>query len=207
MDEYLLPNMTRGFGLGAPTGLPELYEIPGVVPDPDWKMQHVGDFWARGDAVNLAIGQGYLVATPLQVANMYAAIANGGTLYQPHLLLDVVKLDGTVVHSGEVKEIGRLPVNDEQLRWIQSALYDVVNAPNGTAVEPFIGVGRPVSGKTGTEQTGERAENTNAWFAAYTPSDAPKITVTTMVQGGEAGSRVAAPIARRIIDAWYQINP
>lgn len=207
IDEMLLPNMTRGFGLGAPTGLPELYELPGIVPDPDWKMEHVGDFWARGDAVNLAIGQGYLVATPLQVANMYAALANGGTLWQPHLLLDVVKLDGSIVRSGEKKERGKLPISSEQVGVIRSALYDVINASNGTAVEPFIGVGHDVSGKTGTEQTGEQAQTTNAWFAAYTPSDGPKMIVTTMVQGGAAGSKVAAPIARKIIDAWYQFYP
>src|SRR5690606_20921182 len=110
IDESFLPNMAKAFGLGKETGLPELYELPGIVPDPDWKMNNVGDFWARGDAINLAIGQGYLVATPLQMANVYAAIANGGTLYQPHLLLDIVKLDGSVVQSGEVKVNGTLPL-------------------------------------------------------------------------------------------------
>lgn len=206
-NEMWLPDVTRAFGLGAATGLPELYEIDGIVPDPDWKMEQVGDFWARGDAVNLAIGQGYLVATPLQVVNMYAALANGGTLYQPHLMLDIVKLDGTVVKSGEVKEIGKLPINAEQINAIRSALYDVINASNGTATEPFVGIQQQVSGKTGTEQTGEQAERTNAWFAAYTPSDAPRMTVVTMIQGGSAGSKVAAPVARQIIDAFYTINP
>jgi penicillin-binding protein 2 len=207
MDETLLPNMSKGFGLGSATGLPELYELPGIVPDPDWKVLNIGDFWARGDAVNLAIGQGYLVATPLQVANMYAALANGGTLWVPHLLLDIVKLDGTVVQSGEVKERGKLPISPEQVAVIQRALYDVINASNGTAVEPFAGIAYEVSGKTGTEQTGAQAESTNAWFAAYTPSNAPKMTVVTMVQGGAAGSRDAAPVARRIIDKWYELYP
>jgi penicillin-binding protein 2 len=206
-DETLLPNMAKGFGLGAATGLPELYELPGIVPDPDWKVLNVGDFWARGDAVNLAIGQGYLVATPLQVANMYAALANGGTLWQPHLLLDIVKLDGTVVQSGEVKERGKLPISPEQVAVIQRALYDVINASNGTAVEPFASITHEVSGKTGTEQTGAQAESTNAWFAAYTPSSAPVMTVVTMVQGGAAGSRDAAPVARKIIDKWYELYP
>ena len=206
-NEMWLPDATRSFGFGVATGLPELYEIDGIVPDPDWKMEQVGDFWARGDAVNLAIGQGYLVATPLQVANMYAALANGGTLYQPHLMLDIVKLDGTVVESGEVKEIGKLPINGDQVNAIQAALFDVVNASNGTATEPFRGIQQQVSGKTGTEQTGEQAQTTNAWFAAYTPSDAPRMTVVTMIQGGTAGSVVAAPIARQIIDAFYSINP
>ena len=206
-DETLLPNMAKAFGLGKETGLPELYELPGIVPDPEWKLANVGDFWARGDAINLAIGQGYLVATPLQMANVYAAIANGGTLYQPHLILDIVKLDGTVVQSGEVKENGKLPLTAEQVGWLQAALHDVVNAANGTAVEPFQGIQQAVSGKTGTEETGANAQGTNAWFAAYTPSDDPKIANIVFVEKGSAGSKAAAPVSRTIIDAWYALNP
>ena len=206
-DENLLPNMAKAFGLGALTGIPELYEIPGIVPSPDWKMENVGDFWARGDAVNLAIGQGYLVATPLQMANVYAALANGGTLYQPHLTLDIVRLDGSVAQKGEVKEIGKLPLTGEQIQGIRDALYDVVNASNGTAVEPFVGLNHPVSGKTGTEQTGAEGQGTNAWFAAYTPSDAPKMTTIVFIEKGVAGSKAAAPVARRIIDKWYEVYP
>ena len=206
-DETLLPNMAKAFGLGKLTGLPELYELPGIVPDPEWKLANVGDFWARGDAINLAIGQGYLVATPLQMANVYASIANDGTLYQPHLLLDIVKLDGSVVQSGEVKEIGKLPLTAEQVGWLQSALHDVVNASNGTATEAFVGIQHPVSGKTGTEETGTDAQGTNAWFAAYTPSDDPKMANIVFVEKGSAGSKAAAPVSRRIIDAWYTLNP
>jgi penicillin-binding protein 2 len=207
INEMFLPDMARAFGFGAPTGLPELYEIPGVVPDPNWKMAQIGDFWARGDAVNLAIGQGFFLATPLQVANAYAALANGGILYQPHLTLDIVRLDGTVAQSGEVKEIGRLPLSAEQIRWIQSALYDVINAPNGTATEAFAGIQRSVSGKTGTAETGRVGEEPHAWFGSWTPSDQPRITVATMVEHGVAGSQAAAPVARRIIDAWYVHYP
>lgn len=206
-DETLLPTMAKAYGLGKVTGLPELYELPGIVPDPEWKLANVGDFWARGDAINLAIGQGYLVATPLQMANVYAAIANGGTLYQPHLILDIVNLDGTIVQSGEVKENGKLPLSAEQIGWLQSALYDVVNASNGTAVEPFAGIQYAVSGKTGTEETGTEAQGTNAWFAAYTPSDAPRMANIVFVEKGVAGSKAAAPVSRKIIDAWYTIYP
>ena len=206
-DENLLPNMAKAFGLGAPTGIPELYEIPGIVPSPDWKMENVGDFWARGDAVNLAIGQGYLVATPLQMANVYAALANGGTLYQPHLTLDIVRLDGSIAQKGEVKEIGKLPLSSEQVQGIREALHDVVNASNGTAVEPFIGVSHPVSGKTGTEQTGAEGLGTNAWFAAYTPSDSPVMSTVVFIEKGVAGSKAAAPVARKIIDRWYEVYP
>jgi penicillin-binding protein 2 len=206
-NEMWLPDMSRGFGFGSPTGLPELEETAGIVPDPDWKMENVGDFWARGDAVNLAIGQGFFLASPLQLVDAYAALANGGTLYVPHLLLDVVALDGTIVQSGEVKERGKLPISAEQINVITEALYDVINASNGTATEAFQGINYQVSGKTGTAETGRQGEAAHAWFAAFTPSDAPKITVVTMIEHGVAGSQAAAPVARQIIDKWYVVNP
>ena len=206
-DPNLLPTMARAFGFGSPTGIPELAEISGIVPDPQWKEANVGDFWARGDAVNFAIGQGFFVASPLQLTNMFAAIANGGTLWTPHLTLDIVKLDGSIVVKGEAKERGKLPLNTDQLAVLQSAMYDVINSPNGTATIPFQGEEHRVSGKTGTEETGIEAQKTNAWFGSFTPSDAPKITVITMVEGGSAGSVAAAPVARKIIDAWYAAYP
>lgn len=205
-NEMWLPDMARAFGFGLPTGLPELYEVPGIVPDPDWKMANVDDFWARGDAVNLAIGQGYYLSTPLQMANAYAAIANGGVLYQPHLTLDIVNVDGSVASKGEVKEIGRLPLSGDQIAWLQSALYDVINASNGTAIDAFEGINYQVSGKTGSAETVPNEQQPHAWFAAYTPSDAPKIAVVSMVEFGVAGSRAAAPVSRRIIDAWYALG-
>ena len=206
-DESLLPTMARGFGFGSPTGIPELVEIAGIVPDPQWKQANVGDYWARGDAVNFAIGQGYFVASPLQLADAYGAIANGGTLWTPHLTLDIVRLDGSIVQEGQVKERGKLPISPEQIGVLQRAMYDVINAENGTATAAFQGIQYDVSGKTGTEETGNTQQATNAWFGAFTPSNSPKIVVVTMVEGGKAGSTAAAPVARQIIDAYYAAYP
>jgi penicillin-binding protein 2 len=111
MDPEYLPRMTRAFGLGAPTGIPYLPEAGGTVPDPEWKLEAFGDYWATGDAVNLAIGQGFLQATPLQLATAYAAIANDGYLLQPYIVAEIVGLDGTVETVGERVERGRLPVS------------------------------------------------------------------------------------------------
>ena len=86
MDPDFLPSMTKAFGLGEPTGIPYLPEVSGVVPDPEWKLDTLGDYWATGDAINLSIGQGVLQATPLQMATAYAAIANGGELLQPYIV-------------------------------------------------------------------------------------------------------------------------
>lgn len=206
-NENWLPDMARAFGFGQRTGIVELYDIPGVVPDPEWKEEVIGDFWARGDAVNLAIGQGYFVASPLQVAKAYAAIANGGTLWKPYLVMDVVKLDGSIVHSTEPEEIGQLPLTDGQIQVLKDGMYAVVNASNGTAVEAFRGVNYEVSGKTGTVETGGTAEDQDGWFGAFTPSDAPQITIVTMVERGFAGSQSAAPVAREIIDGYYAAYP
>lgn len=206
-NENWLPEMTRAFGFGERTGIVELYDVPGVVPDPQWKSEVIGDFWARGDAVNLAIGQGYFLATPLQLAKAYAAVTNGGTLWKPYLVMDVVKLDGTVVHSTEPEETGQLPLSPEQIRVFQDAMHDVVHAGNGTATQAFQGVNYRVSGKTGTAETGREGEDAHGWFGAFTPSDSPRITIVTMVENGVTGSGSAAPIAREIIDAYYGFYP
>ncbi|HEU5431956.1 MAG TPA: penicillin-binding transpeptidase domain-containing protein, partial [Thermomicrobiales bacterium] len=96
-DPELLPKMAKAFGLGAPTGIPYLPEVGGIVPDPTWKQQTLGDYWATGDAINLAIGQGFLEATPLQMAVAYAAIANGGDVLQPYIV-------STIIHANNQHE-------------------------------------------------------------------------------------------------------
>lgn len=203
----LLPEMARGFGFGAPTGLEEIPEIAGTVPDPTWKLEAVRDGWARGDAVNLSIGQGYFLATPLQVANAYAAIANGGTLWQPYLVQEVVALDGTKLYTHEPKEIGKLPVPPEHLDAMRRAMRDVVTAPNGTAVQAFAGQTHSVGGKTGTAEVGAEPQTPHSWFAAISPVDGAKISALAMVEHGGEGSATAAPINRRVIDAYYEANP
>jgi penicillin-binding protein 2 len=206
-DENWLPDMSRAFGFGERTGIVELYDIPGVVPDPQWKDDVIGDFWARGDAVNLAIGQGYFLASPLQVAKAYAAVTNGGTLWKPYLVMDVVELDGSIVHSTEPEETGQLPLSDEQIQVLKDGMEAVVHAGNGTATQAFEGISYRVSGKTGTAETGRQNEEAHGWFGAFTPSDSPRITIVTMIEHGVTGSGSAAPVAREIIDAYYSAYP
>lgn len=211
-DPNLLPNMAKAFGFGSPTGIPELPEVAGVVPDPQWKLKTLNDYWARGDAVNLAIGQGYFLATPLQLADAYAAIANGGTLWQPYLVQEVVGLNGAKVYTHQPKERGKLPASAAQLAAIRSALKDVVNAPNGTAAgfsrtKPFQGdpYQSQIAGKTGTAESGQAQPH--AWFTAFSPVDGAKLAVVAMVEYGGEGGDVAAPIDRQVIDAYYAANP
>ncbi|MFO7272571.1 penicillin-binding protein 2 [Sphaerobacter thermophilus] len=206
-DPNLLAETARAFGFGNPTGLEELPEVAGIVPDPAWKLAAVRDGWARGDAVNFAIGQGYFLATPLQVANAYAALANGGTLWQPYLVQEVVALDGTKVYTHEPKEIGKLPISQEQIAGIRAALVDVVTTPAGTAYSAFQGETHPVAAKTGTAEHGQEGRATHAWFAAFSPVDGARLAAVTMIEYGGEGAIVSAPVTREVINAFYEANP
>ncbi|MCX2726596.1 penicillin-binding protein 2 [Thermomicrobium sp. 4228-Ro] len=203
-DPNLLPQMARGFGFGSETGLPEVPESPGLVPDPNWKLRERGDYWARGDAVNLSIGQGFFLATPLQLADAYAAVANGGTLWRPYLVDRVVAIDGTERVRSEPRQRGTLPVSAEHIAAIRAALRDVVARPNGTAYPAFQGFALPVAGKTGTAESGQ--ETPHAWFVAIAPADDPQLVLVVMVEHGGEGSRVAAPIARQILEAAVRVG-
>lgn len=205
-DETLLPTMAKAFGFGKPTGLDALSEASGTVPSPEWKMETLGEYWSRGDAVNFAIGQGYFSATPLQVANAYVAITNGGTLYEPYLIMDVVDLNGDIVYSGEPTEAGKLPLTPDQIKILTDGMYDVVHASDGTSREAFVGAPYDVSGKTGTAQVTEGVTD-HAWFASFAPSGDPQVTVVTMVEHGVAGSEAAAPVARRFYDDYFTLYP
>ncbi|HLI51956.1 MAG TPA: penicillin-binding transpeptidase domain-containing protein, partial [Thermomicrobiaceae bacterium] len=209
----LLPNTAKAFGLGSPTGIPELPEATGVIPDPNWVQKNVpGTVWTAGDAVNLAIGQGYMTATPLQVADMYAAIANGGTVWQPYLVQKVQALTGQTVYAHKATVRSKLPDTPAQLQVIQTALQAVVNAPNGTAAglsatHPFEGDphAEEIAGKTGTAETADTAESLpDAWFSSFTPVQGAKMAMTAAVQNGGEGGDISAPLNRDVIDAFYQ---
>lgn len=205
IDANILPEVTRGFGLGKPTGLEELPEAAGVVPDPAWKRQTLNDGWSTGDTVNFSIGQGFFLTTTLQMANMYNAVANGGTLLRPFLAAKVATPDGKIIRNGERKEIGKLPVPPDTLAMIRTAMVNVVSAKNGTAVDAFVGVPIPVAGKTGTAEVPPKPDH--AWFASYAPIDTPKLAMVTMVENGGRGSQIAAPIARHVYDVYATLPP
>jgi penicillin-binding protein 2 len=205
-DENLLPDMTKAYGLGAPTGIPYLQEIAGVVPSPEWKIGNVGDYWATGDAVNLAIGQGFLEATPLQMANVYTAIANGGDLLQPYIVQSVVS-DGKTEDVGKRTVIRHLPLDDWMIAEQQSALRDQTsNSWGAGSVTVFGDFGWPIAGKTGTAQNESNvAGKPHSWFAAFGPYgdglDA-EISSIVMVESSGEGVSYAAPITKTIYSDW-----
>lgn len=207
-DPWLLPTFAKSFGLGQATGILGLSpqeEDPGLVPDPDWKeccfAGEGNPFWVPGDAVNLAVGQGDLKVTPLQAANFITAIANGGTIYRPQLVLSVGGPPGSGAQVFPPEAIGHLPISAENLQFIQEALRGVTIPPLGTARVALQGILFPVAGKTGTAES-VPGELPHAWFVGYAPADAPQIAVAVMLENIGEGSRFAAPIFRKVVEAY-----
>ncbi|MBN1260527.1 MAG: hypothetical protein JXB35_07585 [Anaerolineae bacterium] len=199
----LLPEYGAAFGLGAATGLTEIPEAAGLMPAPDWKLETYFENWSAGDSVNLAIGQGYLLVTPLQVVQMLGAVANGGTLYRPFLIDRVGEGSGFSEQPTLPLAQGNLPISEETLARLQTALRAVTTDAIGTASHRFTGLDIPVSGKTGTAEAPGVTGLPHAWFAGYFPAGERTLAAVVMVETVGEGSTVAAPMFRQIVEAVY----
>lgn len=204
------------FGLGAPTGIDLPGELSGLVPNKKWKRLNYGETWLTGDTYNMSIGQGFVLATPLQILNATAAIANGGTLYRPFLVKEILDADGNVVKVNEPQVIRRLDIAPEFIRYVQQGLWAVVNWQTGTAGEAYDVPGVMASGKTGTAEFCDsypqcldrdgRVKTSHAWFTAYAPSFNPEIATVVFVYGGGEGSQVAVPVTNKILRYYFGIK-
>ncbi|MBI3914219.1 MAG: penicillin-binding protein 2 [Chloroflexi bacterium] len=196
IDRNLMPNFARAFGLGARTGI-EIADAAGFVADPN------AGTWRPGDPINLVIGQGNMLTTPLQIANLMAAVANGGTLYRPRLVSRVSSLaDGTEkVFAPEVKS--KLPISAATLASIKDALRRVTTDASGTAFSAFRGAKIISAGKTGTSEA--PPGDPHSWFAGYAPADNPRIAIAVIVEHGGEGSKTAAPIFREIMEKYFAL--
>lgn len=197
-DRALMTSFARAFGLGAATGI-ELGEVQGNLPDPKTAAT-----WGTGDAINMVIGQGTMLTSPLQIADMLAAVANGGTLYKPHLVARISSVvDGSEkVTQPEIR--GKLPISDKTLASIRAALKGVTTDKDGTAAFVFKGDKIISAGKTGTAEVIKGGEP-HAWFAGYSPADNPKIALVVIVEHGGEGSKAAAPVFRQIVDKYFAL--
>ena len=215
-DNTLLPRIAHEFGLGQPTGIQGIAESAGLIPDPEWKLAEIGEGWATGDAVNMAIGQGYVQVTPLQMANIAAAIANGGTRYQPTLVSRIGEAGVTPEDAPAPQVNGVLPLTAEQIATVRESLWNVTHAANGTATHRFEGMPVPVAGKTGTAEAPPGLPH--AWFVGYAPAEpftaadgraveAPELAIAVVLEHAGEGSDVAAPLFRRVVELYYGIEP
>ncbi len=203
--EDILSTYGYAFGFGQETGLEELPEAPGLMPDSKWKMDVYHQPWAAGDAVNLAIGQGYLLATPLQVARMVAAVANGGTLYRPYVVDHITASSEIPEQLTQPKAVGQLPISKDNLAIVQEAMLNTTLQPFGTVNHRFAGLGILVAGKTGTAEAANKTDVPHSWFVGYFPADNPQIAMAIVVENAGEGSSVAAPMFRQIMEIYYNL--
>ena len=197
-----LQETARACGFGKKSGL-EIGETAGRVPDRAWKKAHFSkkeaQTWLPGDTVNMAIGQGDMLATPLQVALFYGAIANGGKLMKPQIVREVRNPKGKVLSRLEPQVMGHLPASKTTLSLIRRGLVSAVES--GTAHSAFAGFSVPVAGKTGTSQV--YGKDDFSWFVAYAPANRPTYVVCVLVEQGGHGGSVAAPAARYILSHLF----
>jgi len=195
-----IQSWARMLGLGHPTGIDLPGELGGVVPTPAWleHTQHIP--WYEGQTINLAIGQGLLAVTPLQLAVAYSALANGGTVVRPHVA-DAV-LDGTSVKPLSFPPVRHVRMTD--LSTIQQGLYEAAHSPGGTSASVFASFPVPVAGKTGTAQAPSGSDH--SWYASWAPATNPKVVVVVLVVHGGFGAEAAAPAAKEIYQAFFRLK-
>jgi penicillin-binding protein 2 len=196
-------------GLGSPTGLGLNGEVGGFIPTREWYVRRKQPF-RIGFTLNSAIGQGNVKVTPIQIANLYATIANGGTVYLPQIIERVETAKGIRVQTFAPRVRRRVPLRPATVALLQEALFGVVNDEKGTASASRM-EDIAVSGKTGTAQVSRRIKKgktiwleDHSWFAAYAPSERPTIAVAVLVEHGGRAAKVAAPVAMEIIRSYFR---
>jgi len=206
----------KAFGLGVRSGVTLDQEARGLIPSSAWKKKRFGVAWQEGETLSVSIGQGYVLATPLQMAMLTAAVGNGGIRHRPTVLSRVETMEGDVVFQTAPQEIGRLPISPRNLKIVQQGIWGAVNGERGTARRVHLN-DIEIAGKTGTSQVVGRKESgddytpphhrPHAWFVCYAPFDAPKIAIAVVVENGEHGSSAAGPIAREMVKTYLRQLP
>ncbi|MCD6058962.1 MAG: penicillin-binding protein, partial [Thermomicrobiales bacterium] len=222
--DLIKKNLAERFWFGKVTGIELPSEAPGVVPDAEWRARTFqGTGWSVGDTINVSIGQGFFLTTPLQLALNTAAFANGGKILKPRLVRETY--DGRPAASAPVAPIvqRQVGIRKEHLDVAREGMRRVVHGPVGTAPssgglqtkwpmtnppdEPQIIIG----GKTGTAEIGQADENNiydrqHAWFTCFAPFDDPEIAITVIVEDGGEGSAYAVPVADRVLRAYFELS-
>lgn len=190
------------FGLGKPTGIDLLSEKSGLLPTPSWKLKNKGETWFRGDTANLSIGQGYILCTPIQMFNLISIIANGGSLFKPYLVREIVSPEGRLIKKNSPQKLRKVPLSSSTLTLLRSALKGVVKRGTGWRADNKV---VDISGKTGTAQLteGKRPHN---WFIGYAPSDNPRIAIVVMVEHREEERAIASEIAGKILSRIFTLK-
>lgn len=208
----LLSSYSEKFGLGQPTGIDLPGERAGIMPSRQWKQSARGQRWFNGDTINTSIGQGFMLATPLQLAVMSARIASRGKMVMPKL---VKSINGAALADSEILE--QVKINPQYWDYVHQAMKDVVHSERGTAKGISAGLNYNIAGKTGTAQVIsikaeeeydsskiDKSQWDHALFVAFAPAEDPQIAIGLIVENGEHGSSAAAPIARMVMDVYMK---
>ena len=198
------------YGFGKPTGVDLPGELGGLIPDPEWRNELFDEGltdrpWSVGDNINFAIGQGDLQATPLQLARAYAAIANGGTLVEPHLGTRIEGADGQPIQELEHDGTRKLDIEPGHQAAILDGLHRAATEEGGTSASVFADFPIEVAGKTGTAEKGEGRPD-QSWYAALAPYPNPKYVVAATFEEGGFGAETAAPAVREILAALFEVK-
>lgn len=213
-----LAKYARLFGLGKKTGVEMEHEKSGLIPTAAWKKKRYGKSWQEGETLSVAIGQGFDLTTPLQLALMTATVANGGTLYRPGLVEMVRDPDGHVVEQFVPQVVDRLEGQGRNLQLVRKGLIGAVNGRHGTGRRARLqDMDIIVAGKTGTAQVVRLKQykhlkeedipykyRDHAWFTCFAPAENPEIAVTVLVEHGLHGGSGAAPVAKRVLEAYFK---
>ncbi len=203
-----LEDWAKRLGLGHLTGIDIPGEVPGLVPTPEWRRKTftsaIDKLWKPGNSINLAIGQGDLKATPLQMAVAYAAVANGGSVVQPHLGLKVLSPEGRLVERLPGAPPRKLDISLATLDAVRRGIRLAASGPVGTSTSVFTGFPVPVAGKTGTAEMLGKGDY--SWYVSWAPADNPKYLVAVMIEQGGHGGTSAAPAARMIYDTLFNVK-
>jgi penicillin-binding protein 2 len=206
-------------GFGVPTGIELDNEKGGVVPSSVWKQKRFHERWYPAETLSVAIGQGYVNATPLELAQLAEQVANGGIRYKPHFVKLVEALDGGIRQAYEPEIEGRVDIDPHVLQVVRDGMEGVVNGPGGTAHKAQL-PGIIVCGKTGTAQVVKEGEGSrlpeekqperfrdHAWFIAFAPKDHPRIAVACLVEHGGHGGSAAAPPVHDVLAKFFELYP
>ncbi|AKL98702.1 penicillin-binding protein 2 [Endomicrobium proavitum] len=197
-----IESFAKSFYLGEKTGIDLPGEKNGFVPNPDWKKSKMKMSWLQGDTVIFSIGQGALTVTPLQMADMMAAVANRGTFFKPYIVDKVVSPNGETVYTHTIKTKAPIELSADTWNLVNKALIETVESGTGKRSKlPGI----KVAGKTGTAENPQGEDH--AWFVTYAPADKPEIAIAVIVENGGGGGLNAVPVARKIYEAYFGLKP
>jgi penicillin-binding protein 2 len=221
LENSPLQRWSRQMGFGVPTGVDLGPESKGVVPTPEWERRteksEIDKLWTSGESVQLAIGQGDLLVTPLQMTRAYAMIANGGKLVEPHFVkaVEEPRNEGepaVVLRPFTPKPAKDMNIDPYNLTTVQEGLFDATHASYGTSQSVFGAFPIPIAGKTGTaekyvELPGFQGLRDQSWWCGYGPFQKPEIAVCALIENGGHGGEAAAPVALKVFEDYFNIEP